>query len=161
MLTQVDWATGKAGPSRWHRVRHLRDLHAPLFLPGPAGGGFFSVLMFIAALFFIIQVGAFAMGLPGPVHHRVDSRVVHRDEQVRQGDFAHRISVRVKDQLGALADSFNQMTGSIEDLLRQAAEKKAPRGGDAPGSRDPDVAPAARPLQVPAASRSRRVRPGA
>ena len=28
------------------------------------------------------------------------------------------------DQLGELADSFNQMTGSIEDLLQTAAEKK-------------------------------------
>ena len=29
-----------------------------------------------------------------------------------------------RDQLGELADSFNQMTGSIEDLLQTAAEKK-------------------------------------
>ena len=45
-------------------------------------------------------------------------------ERVRQGDFTHRIHVKTRDQLGELADSFNQMTGSIEDLLQQAAEKK-------------------------------------
>jgi phosphoserine phosphatase RsbU/P len=32
--------------------------------------------------------------------------------------------VATRDQLGDLAESFNQMTGSIEDLLRQAEEKK-------------------------------------
>jgi sigma-B regulation protein RsbU (phosphoserine phosphatase) len=45
-------------------------------------------------------------------------------ERVQQGDFAHRISISTKDQLGELADSFNQMTGSIENLLLTAAEKK-------------------------------------
>jgi sigma-B regulation protein RsbU (phosphoserine phosphatase) len=43
---------------------------------------------------------------------------------VRQGDFTHRIDIRSRDQLGELADSFNQMTGSIENLLQTAAEKK-------------------------------------
>jgi sigma-B regulation protein RsbU (phosphoserine phosphatase) len=45
-------------------------------------------------------------------------------ERVRQGDFTHRISISTKDQLGELAGSFNQMTGSIENLLQTAAEKK-------------------------------------
>src|SRR5205807_3376637 len=39
-------------------------------------------------------------------------------------DFGHRIKIKTRDQLGELADSFNQMTASIEDLLIQAAEKK-------------------------------------
>ena len=45
-------------------------------------------------------------------------------ERVRHGDFAHRINVQSNDQLGELAGSFNQMTGSIEGLLQTAAEKK-------------------------------------
>ena len=45
-------------------------------------------------------------------------------ERVRQGDFTHRIEIQTKDQLGELAESFNQMTGSIEHLLQTAAEKK-------------------------------------
>ncbi len=45
-------------------------------------------------------------------------------ERVRQGDFTHRIKIHTKDQLGELAGSFNQMTGSIENLLLTAAEKK-------------------------------------
>src|SRR6188472_4273509 len=45
-------------------------------------------------------------------------------ERVRQGDFTHRINIESKDQLGELAESFNQMTGIIENLLLTAAEKK-------------------------------------
>jgi sigma-B regulation protein RsbU (phosphoserine phosphatase) len=45
-------------------------------------------------------------------------------ERVRQGDFTHRIKIGTDDQLGELAGSFNQMTGSIENLLQTAAEKK-------------------------------------
>ena len=44
--------------------------------------------------------------------------------RVRQGDFTHKIAVGTVDQLGELAESFNTMTASIEDLLLQAAEKK-------------------------------------
>src|SRR4029453_19657738 len=56
------------------------------------------------------------------------TRAVHElfmgTERVRQGDFSHRINVQSNDQLGELAGSFNQMTGSIEGLLQTAAEKK-------------------------------------
>jgi phosphoserine phosphatase RsbU/P len=43
---------------------------------------------------------------------------------VRRGDFAHRISVRQHDQLGALADSFNEMTGSISELIEEQRQKQ-------------------------------------
>ena len=45
-------------------------------------------------------------------------------ERVRHGDFTHRIDIMTSDQLGELAGSFNQMIGSIENLLQTAAEKK-------------------------------------
>jgi sigma-B regulation protein RsbU (phosphoserine phosphatase) len=45
-------------------------------------------------------------------------------ERVRRGDFTHKISILSRDQLGELAASFNSMTGSIEDLLQQKAEKE-------------------------------------
>jgi phosphoserine phosphatase RsbU/P len=45
-------------------------------------------------------------------------------ERVRHGDFTHRIDIMTNDQLGELAGSFNQMIGSIENLLQTAAEKK-------------------------------------
>ncbi|MFZ1205049.1 MAG: SpoIIE family protein phosphatase, partial [Candidatus Acidiferrales bacterium] len=43
---------------------------------------------------------------------------------VRRGDFSHRIQVRQKDQLGALGDSFNEMTTSISELIEEQRQKQ-------------------------------------
>jgi serine phosphatase RsbU (regulator of sigma subunit) len=84
-----------------------------------------SVLVFAAVLFLIIQLAALAMGM---TLARSITSSIHElftgTERVRLGDFSHRINIPTNDQLGELAASFNQMTGSIENLLQTAAEKK-------------------------------------
>jgi sigma-B regulation protein RsbU (phosphoserine phosphatase) len=45
-------------------------------------------------------------------------------ERIRQGDFAHPISIESRDQLGELGDSFNRMSGSIVHLLHVQREKQ-------------------------------------
>ena len=83
------------------------------------------MLMVVAALFIVIQTVAYAMGLKlarsitGAVHELASGT-----EHVKRGDFSHRISVSSHDQLGDLADSFNSMTASVEELLQQKAEKE-------------------------------------
>ena len=62
---------------------------------------------------------ALARSITGSVHELFTGT-----ERVRHGDFTHKIAVTAQDQLGELARSFNSMTASIEDLLREAAEKK-------------------------------------
>jgi sigma-B regulation protein RsbU (phosphoserine phosphatase) len=83
------------------------------------------VLVIIGVMFLIIEAAALIMGL---ALARSITSSVHElfmgTERVRQGDFGHRINIESKDQLGELAESFNQMTGSIENLLLTAAEKK-------------------------------------
>ncbi len=83
------------------------------------------VVVVIAILFLIIEAVALLMGLA--LAKSITSSVHELfmgTERVRQGDFTHRINIQSRDQLGELADSFNQMTGSIENLLQTAAEKK-------------------------------------
>jgi serine phosphatase RsbU (regulator of sigma subunit) len=94
--------------------------------PQNFGKGLLLVLFFIiGGLFIVIEVMALAAGLAlaksitGSVHDLFTGT-----ELVRQGDFTHKIPVTAQDQLGELAQSFNSMTASIEDLLREAAEKK-------------------------------------
>ncbi len=83
------------------------------------------VLALLAVLFLVIEVSAIFVGLvlarsiTGSVH-----ALSQGTEHVRQGDFGHKVQVRSRDQLGELADSFNLMTNSIQDLLNQSAEKE-------------------------------------
>src|SRR5262249_52171405 len=87
--------------------------------------GLVVVVLLIGFLLLSIQFVALVAGLTlaksitGSVHE-----LFVGTERVRQADFTHKISVKTDDQLGELAESFNSMTASIEDLLRQAAEKK-------------------------------------
>jgi serine phosphatase RsbU (regulator of sigma subunit) len=89
------------------------------------GGWVLYFMLFVAILFLLIEAAALVMGLAlarsitGSVHELFEGT-----ERVRAGDFSHRIEVMTRDQLGDLGESFNQMTASIEDLLRQAEEKK-------------------------------------
>ena len=133
LLDHVDWVTGRTEPlpvniglSVAAIYQRLSASQASLVGGTRSFGDLLLVLLlFVAGLFLIIEVGALVMGLAlarsitGAVHE-----LFAGTERVRQGDFGHRIPVLANDQLGELANSFNQMTGSIEDLLRQTAEKK-------------------------------------
>ena len=131
-LEHMDWTTGTPSPVTVSFGMNLRDIYnrisgAPLAELGAFDFG--QVLLILVAvvggLFLVIQVVAFGMGLAlarsitGSVHE-----LFAGTERVRQGDFTHKIAVRTRDQLGELADSFNSMTSSIEDLLQQKAEKE-------------------------------------
>ena len=91
----------------------------------PVSQVFLLIIILVAVLFLIIQGVALVMGL---ALARSITSAIHElftgTERVQHGDFSHRIDVKSNDQLGELARSFNQMTGSIEGLLQTAAEKK-------------------------------------
>ena len=125
-----DWATGASGPMSLTSALSVAELYdrisaAEGTVGRRLGQGLLVVLFVIGALFLIIEAMALIVGfalaksLTGSVH-----ALFTGTERVRQGDFTHKIAVKSEDQLGELAVSFNSMTASIEDLLRQAAEKK-------------------------------------
>jgi serine phosphatase RsbU (regulator of sigma subunit) len=129
-MEYYDWNTGSVGLLRMRSAISIPDLYDRISaaegrLGRRFGQGLLVILFVIGALFLIIQVIAalagfsLAKSITGSVHELFTGT-----ERVRQGDFTHKIAVRSNDQLGELATSFNQMTASIEDLLREAAEKK-------------------------------------
>jgi sigma-B regulation protein RsbU (phosphoserine phosphatase) len=130
-LDSYDWKTGTLSRAVISLTYRLSDLFQQLSRAQFLGGGmtiYNFILLFliiVGVLFLIIQIAALVMGL---ALARSITSSIHElftgTERVRQGDFAHRINISTKDQLGELADSFNQMTGSIENLLQTAAEKK-------------------------------------
>ena len=129
----VDWKTGAEHQDTLVLSYRLRDLYNHLSSAQAIvvrGGmrlsdALMTFLIVVGVLFLIIEAAALTMGL---ALARSITSSVHElfmgTERVRQGDFTHRINIASKDQLGDLADSFNQMTGSIENLLQTAAEKK-------------------------------------
>jgi len=129
-LESRDWTTGAAGELMATTQGNVRDIYDRISAGQGSRGqdfkqGLLLVLLLIGFLLLFIQFVALVAGLTlaksitGSVHE-----LFVGTERVRQADFTHKISVKTDDQLGELAESFNSMTASIEDLLRQAAEKK-------------------------------------
>ena len=78
-----------------------------------------------ALVFLLMELGALATGI-------VLTRTITRSVadlydgtlHVRRGDFSHRVRVLKRDQLGALAESFNDMTSSITELIEEQRERQ-------------------------------------
>jgi len=131
-LDYTDWLTGRSGNVVIAIGLNVTDIYERISATPLTQIGNYSVgqlllilLAVVGGLFLAIQSVAFVMGLKlarsitGAVHELASGT-----EHVRRGDFTHRISVQSHDQLGDLADSFNSMTASVEDLLQQKAEKE-------------------------------------
>ncbi len=125
-----DWTSGEAGTLMVSTDLSVTELYdrissAQGLVGRNFGQGLLLVLFIIGGLFLVIQFVALVAGLTlaksitGSVHE-----LFAGTERVRQGHFTQKIAVKTDDQLGELSSSFNSMTASIEDLLRQAAEKK-------------------------------------
>ena len=84
-----------------------------------------KALAAVAAVFLIMYAVALLLGL---VLARSITKGIHElsqgTERLRQGDFTHPIRVYSRDQLGDLAESFNVMAESVQDLLREQADKE-------------------------------------
>jgi sigma-B regulation protein RsbU (phosphoserine phosphatase) len=132
MLDSRSWDSGAVDRATISNSYKMRELYDKLSNAQSAQVGTMSLgeailylLVVVAFLFLIIEFVALVMGL---ALARSITRSIHElfmgTERVRHGDFTHRIDMVSNDQLGELAGSFNQMIGSIENLLQTAAEKK-------------------------------------
>lgn len=134
-LNYNEWATRAPRTVSLRVEAPVADLYGRLVAAQSGQGGlgagpdpwasFLDVLLAIGVLFLVIQASALIVGA---FFARQITSAVHDlfagTERVQQGDFAHRIPIRTRDQLGDLADSFNRMSASIEHLLHVQREKQ-------------------------------------
>jgi sigma-B regulation protein RsbU (phosphoserine phosphatase) len=92
---------------------------------GSFGATLSVVLGIIGIAFLLLELGALWIGvvltrrITGAVSDLYDAT-----RMVRRGDWSHRVKVAQKDQLGALGDSFNDMTRSISELIVEQKERQ-------------------------------------
>ena len=127
-LPVVDWSTGeqkKTGALLRVQTRPS-VLYTRLFAAlGDFATGVEYLLLFAAVIFAIIEVLALWIGtrLTRTVTGAV-AQLYNATTHINRGDFSHRISVKSSDQLATLANSFNSMTASIENLIEEQKEKQ-------------------------------------
>ena len=133
LLDHVDWITGKTEPLPMNIGLSVPAIYQRLSASQASLGGTRSfgdlllvVLLFVSGLFLIIEVGRAGHGArAGAVDHRLGARAVRRHRARAPGRLRPpHPGARARISSASSAESFNQMTASIEDLLRQAAEKK-------------------------------------
>jgi len=84
-----------------------------------------QLLLTVFLIFLLLELAAAATGF-------VLTRTITRSIgdlydgtlHVRRGDFSHRVHVRKRDQLGELAESFNEMTSSISELIEEQRQRQ-------------------------------------
>ncbi len=99
--------------------------HRLLSSVGSVGPILVTVLVVVGVVFLILEMVALATGV---VLTRTITRAVgdlyDATLHVRRGDFTHRVRVPKRDQLGALGESFNEMTTAVADLLETQRQKQ-------------------------------------
>ena len=89
------------------------------------GEGIQRVLLVISSFFLVLELLALlsaawmTRAVTGTVH-----RLYRATEFIKRGDFSHRVRVRSHDQLGELAEAFNDMSANVESLLHERVERE-------------------------------------
>jgi len=99
-----------------------RDLLTSVGALGPV---LIDILIVAGLVFLLLEMAALATGI---VMTRTITRSIadlyEGTLHVRRGDFGHRVHALKRDQLGALAESFNEMTGSITELIEEQRQRQ-------------------------------------
>src|SRR5438094_1752442 len=87
------------------------------------------VFLALTAVFIVIEFVAMVISvqLTRSMTKTVD-KLYEATERVKTGDFSYRISLPARDQLSALGEAFDNMTASVERLLRESEEKSRLEG---------------------------------
>ncbi len=131
LIEYTDWKTGRTAPVTWAIDLNISRVYDRLSSTQARIGNrsfgqiLLLLLAIVAVLFLVIEFFALIMGfalaksITGSVHE-----LFVGTDRVQRGEFDRPIKVEARDQLGELADQFNAMTSSIQNLMVQQAEKE-------------------------------------
>jgi sigma-B regulation protein RsbU (phosphoserine phosphatase) len=125
-FTAVDWETGKPQTGEVGVVTRPSMLFTALFASlGDKTELLRYGLLALAILFGLIELVALYIGtrLSRTMTQSV-AELYSATEHVNRGDLTHRIQIRSRDQMAALEQSFNSMTGSLGELVTEQKEKQ-------------------------------------
>jgi phosphoserine phosphatase RsbU/P len=92
---------------------------------GDMGPVLVEFLEVIAIVFLVLEVAAFTIGyllsrtITGSIAELYEGTL-----HVRRGDLGYRVRITRRDQLGSLSESFNEMIGSVGELLEEQRERQ-------------------------------------
>lgn len=126
-------------PVRWDGQEERREENAGLFYVtsrlvaldrqlisnlGQFSGLYWVVFAALGIVFLVLELVALVIGiqLTRSMTKTVD-KLYEGTERVRVGDFSYRVELPAGDQLSALGEAFDNMTASVERLLRESLEK--------------------------------------
>lgn len=121
-----NWETGALEDKVVFRVRSSpAAIFRQLAQYGQTRALWVFLLPLMATLFVLVELGALwiAVRLARRISGAVDDLSMGAGE-IGKGNLAHRIAVLHDDQLGRLANSFNDMAGSLERLVAETKEKE-------------------------------------
>jgi phosphoserine phosphatase RsbU/P len=92
---------------------------------GEFSGLYFVGIIVVSVFFLLIEIAAFITGFVMTKRiTRAVSDLYLATQFVRSQDWTHRVKVERRDQLGMLGESFNEMTGSISELLDEQKKRQ-------------------------------------
>jgi sigma-B regulation protein RsbU (phosphoserine phosphatase) len=127
VVSVVNWDTGENfQPIAITVQTRMSMLYDRLFSSLGAFAPTAEIILLVMAVFFaIIELIALYIGtrLTRTITKAV-AQLYDATKHINSGDFRHRIPVRSSDQIATLANSFNSMTASIEQLIEEQKQKQ-------------------------------------
>ncbi len=126
-IVPVNWTTGQVSNQHATALRvPLRTVYDHYFTETQTLGAYLiGVFTFLGSLFVLVELISLVIAV---AIARSITRTIHSLDEatsaIQQGNFEYRIKTRKRDQLEAMAGSFNKMSESIVSLMQQVTEKQ-------------------------------------
>ncbi len=121
----VDWETG-APRSHWSIVWSVPMVFLVEQSFAKGTEWFIVLIMLLLVTFVLVEIASLFVGVAivRSITGSIDN-IYRGAKNIQKGNFEFRIPTTGKDQLDAMADSFNNMSSSIINLMKQVSEREA------------------------------------